>query len=91
MTNKKQMKYLVLENDSGGRAALEYSKELSTVIPYRQIHTNGGLDFRPSSSNRLEKSKLERYRYVKCESEEKAKILVEEGFTKLQGTSNVMD
>lgn len=92
MANKKEMNYLVLENESGGRAALEYWKEFSSVIPYRQVHTNGGLDFEKGSSNKLMRSELEKYRYTKCDNEQEAKRMVEEGLTDpLQGTCDITD
>lgn len=92
MANTKEIKYLVLENQSGGRAALEYWKEFSSAIPYRQIHTNGGLDFQKSSGNKLLRSELEKYNHKKCETEEEAKRLVDEGFEiSLKGTCDIMD
>ena len=92
MANKKETNYLVLENQSGGRAALEYWKEFSSAIPYRQVCTNGGLDFQKGSSNKLLRSELEKYKYKRCDTEVEAKRLVDEGFEiPIKGTCSIMD
>ena len=86
--NKK--KYLVLDNGSGGRVAIEYQKEFSSAIPYRQIHTNGGLDLSKTGDNVMKKEQLENYHVKKFEEKEDALSAVEEGFRdNVKGTSDI--
>lgn len=86
--NKK--KYLVLDNQTGGRVAVEYQKEFSSAIPYRQIHSNGHLDLSKTGNNVLKKERLDNYLVKKFEDKEEALSAVEEGLTdKVEGTSDI--
>lgn len=87
--NKK--KYLVLDNQTGGRVALEYQKKFSSAIPYRQIHSNGHLDLSGTGNNVLNKQELDNYLVKKFEEREEAMSAVEDGLEdKVQGTSDIL-
>jgi hypothetical protein len=84
-------KYIVLDNGTGGRVALEYQREFSSSIPYRQVYTNGDLSFEKTDSNVLKKKQLENYHWQKCQQKEEAILMVEEGFIdEPAGTSDVL-
>ena len=83
-------KYLVLDNQSGGRAVLEYQKEFSSAIPYRQIYTNGHLDLSKTENNLLSKEQLDNYLVKKFNDKEEALSAAEEGLTdNVKGTSDI--
>ena len=66
---------LVLENQTGGRVALQIQKAFSSRVFYQQISSNGGLDFTKLDDNVLKKSQLERYKVRKCSGMEEAEHL----------------
>lgn len=87
--NKK--KYIILDNGSGGRVALEFQKEFSSSIPYRQVYTNGNLSFKKTDTNVLKKEDLQNYKWKRCQDKEEAIQMVEKGLEDdPQGTSDVL-
>lgn len=91
--NKKPEKYIVLENENGGRVALAIQKKFSSTIAFREVYSNGDLTFESTNKNILSTNEIKKYRTVECESREDAEHVVDNGIHKgnLQGTSDILE
>ena len=82
---------IVLENDSGGKVALVVQQSYSSRILYKQVATNGSLDFSKRGDNIMKRSEFQHYNIAKFETIKQGKEVVMDDEKELKGYSDILE